>query len=153
MPAEWPSTSPPTDANVAIVLYGAGTTVGLIAVQLLRLAGYTNVIVTASSMHHERLKSLGAASMLDYTSPSLPEDIIDAAGARPKLVIDCVCAEGTLRSIARFIDPRGSVALLLPLKEGNSVTASKDIVMHWKVEGDLNPFPSSVNLIHVRAGE
>lgn len=126
---------------------------GQIAIELLRLAGYKTVIAIASTTHHERLRSVGAKFAFEYSSPSMPDDVIDAAKGKPKLVIDCVCAKGTLQSITRFVDPNGAVALLLPLKEGNAVTAAKDSIMHWTVDGDNNPFPQSVNLIHVRAAK
>lgn len=107
-------------------------------IQLLHAAGYKNVIATASRKHHDALRSLGATSVFDYNSPTLTEDVAKAVGGDGKLLlaVDTVTAEGTLTAIGKMISPQWQVALLLPIKEGNAVTAAPEAEMwteiRWK---------------------
>ncbi|KAF8346843.1 chaperonin 10-like protein, partial [Amanita rubescens] len=108
----------PPNASIPILVYGAGTIAGQYAVQLLHLAGYKNIIATASVRNHELLKSFGATHVFDYRSPTLEEDVARVVGSDGKvpIVIDGVTSEGTLKIIAKLVSPKGKVALLLPVE-------------------------------------
>ncbi|KAF7309028.1 PKS-ER domain-containing protein [Mycena kentingensis (nom. inval.)] len=67
------------NTETPILVYGAGTTTGQYTLQLLRLAGYTNVVATASPAHHAVLLALGAKHVFDYRSPALTQDILSVA--------------------------------------------------------------------------
>ncbi|KAF9052400.1 GroES-like protein, partial [Hymenopellis radicata] len=151
-PTSYPAKEPPAGANSAILIYGAGSTAGQYAIQLLRASGYKNVIATASPHHHEFLKSLGAREVFDYRSSSLTEDIIGAASGRVVLVLDCISAEATIATIAHVIDPLGTLAILLPIKRGSKVRADGDAsAMYWEIPADENPLPKGVTVKGVRA--
>lgn len=152
VPSSFPAPESPPFASAPILIYGAGSTAGLYAVQLLRLAGYKKIIATASKKHHEYLRSLGAADTFDYRSPSIVEDISKAIGGDGKALfaVDCITAEATLGLVAKVISPRGKVALLLPIKEGNTVTNDQQQSLYFELPKEKNPFPPTTEIIAVR---
>jgi NADPH:quinone reductase-like Zn-dependent oxidoreductase len=60
-----------------ILVWGAASSVGCIAVQLANASGF-DVIATASKKNFEFVKSIGAKVVFDYNSSSVEEDIIKA---------------------------------------------------------------------------
>ncbi|KAG1747543.1 hypothetical protein EDB19DRAFT_1893882 [Suillus lakei] len=138
-PPTFPIFAPPPHAETPIFVYDAGATSGQYAVQLLALARYKQVIATASPRHYSYVKSLGAAHIVDYSTEDMAEKILLAAGEGIQFVLDCISAEGTLKSISSIVSPDGAVAMLLPVTEGSRHVAGKD-----------NPFPDSVKLVGVR---
>jgi NADPH:quinone reductase-like Zn-dependent oxidoreductase len=64
-----------------VLVWGGSTSVGSNAVQLAVAAGY-EVIATASPHNFDYVKSLGAAQVFDYRSPSVVADIITALAGR-----------------------------------------------------------------------
>jgi NADPH:quinone reductase-like Zn-dependent oxidoreductase len=140
--------SPPS-ANTPILIYGAGATSGQYAIQLLKLAGYRNILATASSKHHEHLHTLGATHTFDYSSPNLTQDVEAAAGGKVPLILDCVSAEGTLAITSKVISSNGTVALLLPIKQGDKVTGDAGAEM-MELTDEKNPFPNTVTVIGVK---
>jgi hypothetical protein len=146
-----PATTVPPLASTPILIYGAGSTAGQYAIQLLSLAGYKNIISTASKKHHEYLQSLGATSTFDYNSPTLVDDIAKAAGGDGKvtLALDCITAETTLSIIGKVLSSAGTVAILLPVKEGNSVTAAPGGQMFTDIPKDKNPLPAGAKYVAI----
>ncbi|KAF7977984.1 hypothetical protein HWV62_1819 [Athelia sp. TMB] len=149
-PSDWSKPSVPPSASTPILIYGAGATSGQYAIQLLKIAGYTNISATASAKHHPYLRSLGAHHVFDYNSHSLSSDIESAVGGKVTIALDCVTAQGTLAAISKVISPDGTVALLLPIKEGNAVTGAADAKMHMELLDENNPFPKTTKVIGVR---
>lgn len=150
IPESFPASTPPPSANKPILIYGAGATSGQYAIQLLKLAGYRNILATASSKHHAFLRELGATHTLDYSSPNLAKEIIDAAGNRISLVVDCITSDGTLSAISKFISSDGAVALLLPIKQGSAVRGAADAPMSMSLSDEESPFPKSVDVIGIQ---
>lgn len=146
----------PPNASTPILVYGAGSVAGQYAVQLLHLAGYKNIIATASPRNHELLKSFGATHVFDYQSPTLERDVARAVGSdgddgKVPIVIDGVTSEGTLKIIAKLVSPKGKVALLLPVKEGDSVAVHKDGgKMYLDYPEERSPLPKGTKTIGVR---
>ncbi|KAF5345149.1 hypothetical protein D9758_009698 [Tetrapyrgos nigripes] len=112
---------------------------------LLNAAGYDNVIVTASSKHHEYLRSLGAKHTLDYRSPNLAKEVGDIvtsskgkSDGKIDLVLDCISTETTLGAIGKFISPLGKLAILLPVKEGDNVRGDEKMYI------DPSQFPEKM---------
>lgn len=148
-PLQFPATTAPQDAEVPILIYGAGSTAGQYAIQILRLAGYVNVIAIASSRHHEYLRSLGAKHTIDYRVPDMADRTIRAAGGKVQLAMDCITAEGTMKRVAQVVRPKARVALLLPIKEGDSLVPESG-KMWMAVPSDRNPFGEDVKVMGVR---
>ncbi|KIM88907.1 hypothetical protein PILCRDRAFT_3071 [Piloderma croceum F 1598] len=151
VPSTLPALNAPALADTPIVVYGTGTTVGQYTCQVLRLAGYKTVIVTASPMHHEYLRSLGATHTFDYSSPTLADEVIKAAGGKVTLIIDCIATEGTLGDISKFAAPDAAVAVLLDIKEGNSMYVTDLSKTFSELPKDRNPFPESAKIVGVSA--
>ncbi|KAJ3989055.1 chaperonin 10-like protein [Lentinula detonsa] len=153
-PISFPAPESPPLADVPILIYGAGSTTGHYAVQLLHSAGYKNIIVTASPKHHEYLRSLGATHTFDYNSPTLIEDINSVVTTskigKLELVLDCITAQTTLAAISKVVSSQGTVAVLLPLKMGSNVRSNEDDTMWLEIPDSLNPFPTGTRLAGVR---
>ncbi|KAJ7108868.1 chaperonin 10-like protein [Mycena crocata] len=151
VPKTFPVPTPPPDHATPILVYGAGSTAGQYALQLLHAAGYTNVVATASPKHHTFLRTLGAKAVFDYNSPSLAVDIASAVGGDGKvaLAFDSITADGTMARIARVLSPRGAIALLLPIKEGDTVAVG-EAAMHFEIPEGRNPFPPETKIAYVR---
>ncbi|KAF7356305.1 PKS-ER domain-containing protein [Mycena venus] len=151
IPTSFPAPSPPPNHDTPILVYGAGSTTGQYALQLLHAAGYTNVIATASAKHHALLRTLGATHVFDYASPTLAADIARAVGGDGKiaLALDAITAEGTIARIAEVLSPQGTVALLLPIKAGDKVAVG-EAPMYWEIPADQNPLPASTTVKYVR---
>ncbi|KAI5918857.1 chaperonin 10-like protein [Camillea tinctor] len=62
-----------------ILIWGGATSVGIVAIQLAKAAGFSPIFTTASSKNHATLKEYGATKCFDYNSPSVLEDIKAAA--------------------------------------------------------------------------
>ncbi|KAJ7117614.1 GroES-like protein [Mycena epipterygia] len=151
IPESFPPSIPPPNPATPILIYGAGSTAGHYAIQLLHAAGYTNVLATASPKHHAFLRGLGATSVFDYASPTLAADIARAVGGDGKvaLALDCITAEGTLARIAQVLSPQGTVALLLPIKTGDTVAVGS-AAMHSELPAERNPFAPETKIAYVR---
>uniref|UniRef100_A0A0B7JSC6 Enoyl reductase (ER) domain-containing protein n=2 Tax=Bionectria ochroleuca TaxID=29856 RepID=A0A0B7JSC6_BIOOC len=97
-----------------------GGSVGIFAIQVLRHWGYTNILVTASSRHHEYLKSIGATAVWDYTKPGVEAAILDHVKRRgePQIpsIIDCIgSVKGTLEPLSKIAQKGTKVAIMLPV--------------------------------------
>ncbi|KAJ6581935.1 GroES-like protein [Mycena capillaripes] len=154
VPKSFPNSTPPPNHAAPILVYGAGSTAAQYAVQLLRAAGYTNVVATASTRHHEYLHSLGATYTFDYASPTLVADIASAVGGDGKiaLAMDAISTVNTIAKIAEVMSPTGTVALLIPIKEGDTVAVG-EAPMHWTIPEGRNPFPAETKVVYVRTFE
>lgn len=108
--------------------------------------------MTASTAHHTHLRSLGATSTFDYRSPTLIRDIAQVAGDENSvtLAVDCIANENTLDIIAKFISPKGKLAVLLPVKEGNKLTVSGEGKMFMEIPENVNPLPKTTEVVGVR---
>jgi NADPH:quinone reductase-like Zn-dependent oxidoreductase len=146
IPKELPAKEAPPNPDIPILVYGSGSTSGQYTIQLLKLAGYTRIITTASPKHHASLHSYGATHIIDYNSPTLIDDITKAAGGKVKLALDCISAEGTTAIVSKVIDPEGTVCLLLPIKQGNAAASSE---LFTQLPEDNNPFAKSLNIVYV----
>ena len=95
-------------------------------IQALKLAGYTNIIATASPRHHDLLASLGAKASIDYRSEYLADLIRGSAGGRPvEIAIDCIGARLSIEAYAPAVAKDARVAILMPVKDGDKVYNGK----------------------------
>jgi hypothetical protein len=109
------------DQNTPILIWGAGSSVGQFAIQILRYWGYTNVIATASPKHHQKIKDYGAKHVIDYNAPDAVDSIVRILATESPSVrvraFDCVASKfGSLQHIAKIASLPGSiVAAVLPV--------------------------------------
>ncbi|KAI1880305.1 hypothetical protein JX265_001926 [Neoarthrinium moseri] len=125
LPTPWPKPADyvPPRADEPILIWGAASSVGQQAIQVLKHYGYRHLIATASPSHHGYLKGLGAEEVFDYRDEKVVEAILNAAarvrGAQQPaipMVIDCIGSqEGSLKAIARVADRGTTVAIMLPV--------------------------------------
>ncbi|GAA5844584.1 hypothetical protein JCM3766R1_002668 [Sporobolomyces carnicolor] len=108
--------SNPTKDNIPVLVWGGTSSVGLYAVQLLKLSGYT-VIATASEKNWPLLKSLGVTSTYDYSDAQVSQKI---ATDHPELShgFDCISEKGTTLAMAKsFKESKGKIVTLLPVND------------------------------------
>ncbi|KAH5645252.1 hypothetical protein HBI51_112990 [Parastagonospora nodorum] len=79
----------PTSSPSAVLIYGASTAAGTLAVQLAKLSGL-RVLATCSPRNFGLVKSRGADMVFDYNSPSAIQDIKTATDDQLGLILDCV---------------------------------------------------------------
>ncbi|CAO2647599.1 Nn.00g085210.m01.CDS01 [Neocucurbitaria sp. VM-36] len=101
----------------SILIYGASTATGTLAVQYAKLSGY-EVIATASPHNFDLLRKLGADQVFDYKDPEVGAKIRKATNDKLKLVFDCI-AEGNSFAIsaAALSSTGGHLSALLPVKD------------------------------------
>ncbi|OIW35574.1 zinc-binding dehydrogenase [Coniochaeta ligniaria NRRL 30616] len=110
------------ERDTPIVVWGAASSVGNYAVQVLRHWGFENVVAVARAKHHEYLKELGAKVCFDYTDGDVVEKVLRYVGegkeGKPRVpyVLDCIGSlEGTLKKIAELAERGTKVAIMLPV--------------------------------------
>lgn len=102
-----------------ILIWGAASSVGTAAIQLARLSGF-KVFATASSAHHQYLKSLGAFEVFDYRDPDVVSKIVTAAksaGTPITFGYDAISEGNTFKLTADTIlasGGKGKLVLTLP---------------------------------------
>ncbi|KAL6904134.1 GroES-like protein [Trichoderma evansii] len=139
LPLPWPVQEPSKESrNAPILIWGAASSVGEYALQVLRHWGYENLLAVASEKHHTRLKALGAKTTFDYNDSSVVEKILNFAGtaseAEPRIpyILDCIGSlEGTLRPLAQIAEPGAKVAVMLPVI---NIHASKDTPPEYEMD-------------------
>ncbi|KAI1342719.1 GroES-like protein [Xylariaceae sp. FL0016] len=89
-----------------ILVSGGATATGMMAVQLLRLAGFQPV-ATCSPASADAVLSLGAASTFDYESPTCGANIRSFTGDTVTRVLDCVTSATTMSMCYAAVSTRG----------------------------------------------
>lgn len=114
----------PAAADAPILVWGASSSVGIYAVQVLRHWGYRQVLAVSSGRHHEYLRRVGATACFDYTKPDVVQSILayareNGSGAgEPQVpyILDCIGSlEGTLRPLTSIAQRGSRVAVMLPV--------------------------------------
>lgn len=129
----------PKQRNDGILIWGASSSVGIFAVQVLRHWGYENILAVSSGKHHEYLQKLGATACFDYNDTDVIQNI-NKAGNIP-YIIDCIGSlKGTLEPLTQIAKGGTIVAVMLPviLKDASEteapeyeMDASKVLVDKW----------------------
>ncbi|KAK8075290.1 alcohol dehydrogenase [Apiospora hydei] len=102
----------------AVLIWGAASSMGTIAVQLAVAAGYA-VITTASTKNHDYVRALTPdggrhVAVFDYRSPSVAGDIIDRIkdqGLKFAGAYDCIGLEESTRACAEVVHAFGGGVL------------------------------------------
>ncbi|KJZ76533.1 hypothetical protein HIM_03869 [Hirsutella minnesotensis 3608] len=104
-----------------VVVWGASSSVGIYALQVLRHWGYRRLLAVSSARHHEYLSRLGAAECFDRADPNVADAIVAAvgqAGPEPGVpyILDCIGSlQGSLRPLTRVAKSGSRVAVMLPV--------------------------------------
>ncbi|KAK1753850.1 chaperonin 10-like protein [Echria macrotheca] len=110
-----------------LLVWGGASTVGSTTIQLARIAGLS-VIATASPAHHDKLRSIGAAAVVDYRSPTAVDEILAAAaglGKKIAFAVDTISLPHTLGPVSQVLArsgvPTTRLAHTLPWPSGLAV--------------------------------
>ncbi|KAF9096260.1 hypothetical protein BGX27_001139 [Mortierella sp. AM989] len=120
LPWPIPQNWQPEAANKPILVWGASSSVGIFAIQVLRHWGYTKILAVSSGKHHNYLKSLGATVCFDYTKPDVVDNILDylkdAEEPKAPYILDCIGSlNGTLKPLSKIAQRGSRVAVMLPV--------------------------------------
>jgi len=77
------------------------------------------------------------------------EEILGAAGGKVKIVVDIIAARPSLYAISKFVGPGSKVAILLPVKEGETVTNAADSDMVFGIPDSVRAKFEGAELIPV----
>jgi 2-desacetyl-2-hydroxyethyl bacteriochlorophyllide A dehydrogenase len=140
-------------AGSSVVVLGGGV-IGLLTVQLVRLAGATTVILSTRQASKRRLaEDIGATASVDPSSSDIIEAITGTDGLVPggvDVVIECAGVAETVQQATRLARPGGTVVILGVMPQGAKVEIEPfDILFReLKVLGSfINPF------VHRRAAD
>ncbi|KAL8775569.1 MAG: hypothetical protein Q9209_000065 [Squamulea sp. 1 TL-2023] len=102
------------------LVWGASSSVGSAAVQIVRSLGYT-VYAVASPRHHSKAREYGASHVFDYNDSNVVANITNAkrSGDTIKLAFDAICDNGSSEQVVSVVEQRGGgkVAITLPFPE------------------------------------
>ena len=113
----------------SVMIYGASTATGTLAIQYAKLAG-CEVVATASPHNFDLLRKLGADHVFDYKEADVGSKIREATSNKLKLVFDCIAEHGSEHICAAAISSEGgqySALLPFPLKN----FPRKDVKHGW----------------------
>lgn len=133
-------------AGSSVVVLGGGV-IGLLTVQLARLAGATTVILSTRQASRRRLaEEIGATHSVDPSSSDIIEEIAGGSGLVPggaDVVIECAGVAETVKQTTRLAKPGGTVVILGVMPQGAKVEIEPfDILFReLRVLGSfINPF-------------
>ncbi len=140
-------------AGSTVVVLGGGV-IGLLTVQLARLAGATTVILSTRQASKRRLaEELGATATVDPAAGDIVEAIAGLSGLVPDgvdVAIECAGVSETVKQSTRLAKAGGTVVILGVLPRGEKVEIEPfDILFReLRVQGSfINPF------VHRRAAD
>ncbi|KAI0521007.1 GroES-like protein [Xylaria bambusicola] len=100
--------SKPSEQPNIVLVYGGGTSSGVMAIQVLKLSGYAPLVV-CSDKSASRAIRLGAVGTVSYTSPTCSENIKKLAGGRSiKYALDCITSAESFATCMDCLDRVGS---------------------------------------------
>jgi NADPH:quinone reductase-like Zn-dependent oxidoreductase len=102
----YPTMSPRPSAS-SILIWGGSSSVGSSAIQLAVASGL-RVVSTASKRNFEYVKSLGAETVVDHSSPTVVDDLVEALKGR-KLVgaFDSIGVPESVKPVAEVVSKLG----------------------------------------------
>ena len=140
-------------AGSSVAVLGGGV-IGLLTVQLARLAGATTVILSTRQESKRRLaEEIGATATVDPSSADIIETITGSGGLVPggvDVVIECAGVPETMQQTMRLAKAGGTVVILGVMPQGAKIEIEPfDILFReLRVQGSfINPF------VHRRAAD
>ncbi|KAF4126190.1 NADPH:quinone reductase or related Zn-dependent oxidoreductase [Geosmithia morbida] len=117
MQLSWPQVPPATPSGKTVVVWGASSSVGSCAVQLLVAAGYT-VVAVAGAHNFDLCKTAGATQVFDHSSPTIVENIAEKlAGDDIAGILGVIVTEEALQSVVDLhvkLRSKGKAGSLVP---------------------------------------
>ncbi|ORX93584.1 oxidoreductase-like protein [Clohesyomyces aquaticus] len=89
-----------------ILIYGASTATGTLAVQFAKLSG-CEVIALASPHNFDLLRKLGADHVFNYREPDISAKIREVSNDKLKLVFDCISEKGSPEICSAAVSSQG----------------------------------------------
>ncbi|QQK39473.1 Polyketide synthase, enoylreductase [Penicillium digitatum] len=115
-----------------VLIYGGSSTIGLLAIQMVKLCGH-RVITTCSHHNHDLVTSYGADIVFDYNSPTCAEDIRAATNNTLRFVLDPFAEAKTLRLCYAAIGRTGGK--YCALEQYQETLCSRKTIKHELVMG------------------
>ncbi|PON21677.1 TOXD, partial [Trichoderma gamsii] len=109
LPSEAVSSTPTTDdesRSKSILIYGGGTSNGLMQIQLAKLSGLL-VYTVCSRASHELVKQCGADHIFYHDAPSTLEDLRIATQGKIQIAVDCIATEQSAAICASNMEVSG----------------------------------------------
>ncbi|KAF2801093.1 GroES-like protein [Melanomma pulvis-pyrius CBS 109.77] len=129
----------------SILIYGASTATGTIAVQFAKLSGL-EVITTSSPHNFDLLKKLGADQVFDYKEPDVGAKIRKATNDNLTFVFDTISELGSPEiSAAALSSKGGSYSSILPVEKFPRDDVSTGFTLAYTAIGEhfSESFPAS----------
>jgi NADPH:quinone reductase-like Zn-dependent oxidoreductase len=102
----YPSTSPKPSGS-SILIWGGSSSVGSSAIQLAVASGL-RVVSTASMRNFEYVKSLGAETVIDHSSPTVVDDLVEALeGSKLVGAFDSIGVPESVKLVAEVVSKLG----------------------------------------------
>jgi NADPH:quinone reductase-like Zn-dependent oxidoreductase len=112
-----------------VLIYGASTATGTLAIQYAKLSG-CEVVATASPRNFDLLRRLGADHVFDYNEADVGDKIRKATNDKLKLVFDCISEGNSFDITAAAISSTGGhMSALLPVKD----YPRSDVKADWRL--------------------
>ena len=119
----------PASRSEYVLIWGGSSSVGCVAIQLARAAGY-HVVATASNKNHELASALGASRVFDYADPNVVRTVVDfLLGGRVAGAFDCIGHADTSRKCADILDKLGGGSLITVLVPPSDLPSSVKVDM------------------------
>lgn len=110
-----------------VLIYGASTSMGTLAIQFARLSGF-RVLAICSPHNFDLVVSRGAEKVFDYHSSTCAQEIHDYTSGSLQHVFDCISSSSSAAICEACISSRGgTVACVLPVKYYRSDIESKKL--------------------------
>jgi L-iditol 2-dehydrogenase len=133
-------------AGSSVAVLGGGV-IGLLTVQLARLAGASTVILsTRQASRRELAEQLGATASVDPSASDIIEAITGAAGLIPggvDVVLECAGVGETVQQAMKLVRPGGTVVILGVMAQGEKIKIEPFDLLFREVKlvtSFLNPF-------------
>ncbi|MCJ1261271.1 hypothetical protein MMC22_001135 [Lobaria immixta] len=128
----------PAEESEQVLVYAGSTSVGTMAIQLLRLCGHTP-ITTCSPKNFDLVKSYGAEAVFDYRSPTCAQDIKSYTRNTLQHVLDPLTEAKTQKLCYECIGRAGGKYVALEMwqeKNHTRPTVEIEFVMGSAIIGD-----------------
>lgn len=113
-----------------ILVSGGATATGIVAIQLLCLAGFKPV-ATCSPKSMDMVRSLGAVATFDYNSPNCGIDIRSFTGDTLTRALDCVTTGETMSMSYEAISSKGGRYISLDPHSAHVKYTRRDVSTDW----------------------